>query len=76
MHKYLKWWLLCGRVGICSNGGILRKISTYTVASLLIIQFEAIREMRDRFSLPIPDDKLADIPFFKPADDATGQSRP
>jgi pyruvate dehydrogenase E1 component len=31
---------------------------------------EAIREMRDRFSLPIPDDKLADIPFFKPADDA------
>jgi pyruvate dehydrogenase E1 component len=31
---------------------------------------EAIREMRDRFSLPIPDDQLADIPFFKPADDA------
>ncbi len=31
---------------------------------------EAIREMRDRFAIPIPDDKLADIPFFKPADDA------
>ena len=31
---------------------------------------EAIREMRDRFSIPIPDDKLAEIPFFKPADDA------
>jgi pyruvate dehydrogenase E1 component len=31
---------------------------------------EAIREMRDRFALPIPDDQLADIPFFKPADDA------
>jgi len=31
---------------------------------------EAIREMRDRFGIPIPDDKLADIPFFKPADDA------
>ncbi|MES2125758.1 MAG: pyruvate dehydrogenase (acetyl-transferring), homodimeric type, partial [Pseudomonadota bacterium] len=30
----------------------------------------AIREMRDRFSIPIPDDKLAEIPFFKPADDA------
>ncbi|MET3132478.1 pyruvate dehydrogenase E1 component [Oxalobacteraceae bacterium GrIS 1.11] len=30
----------------------------------------AIREMRDRFALPIPDDQLADIPFFKPADDA------
>ena len=31
---------------------------------------EAIREMRDRFALPIPDDKLAEIPFFKPADDS------
>ena len=31
---------------------------------------EAIREMRDRFAIPIPDDKLAEIPFFKPADDA------
>src|SRR5690606_28677817 len=31
---------------------------------------EAIREMRDRFNIPIPDDKLADIPFYKPADDA------
>jgi pyruvate dehydrogenase E1 component len=31
---------------------------------------EAIREMRDRFNIPIPDDQLAEIPFFKPADDA------
>ena len=31
---------------------------------------QAIREMRDRFAIPIPDDQLADIPFFKPADDA------
>jgi pyruvate dehydrogenase E1 component len=31
---------------------------------------EAIRAMRDRFSLPIPDDQLASIPFFKPADDS------
>ncbi|WP_426336319.1 pyruvate dehydrogenase (acetyl-transferring), homodimeric type [Pseudoduganella sp. R-31] len=31
---------------------------------------EAIREMRDRFNIPIPDDKLKDIPFFKPSDDA------
>ncbi|MES2070510.1 MAG: pyruvate dehydrogenase (acetyl-transferring), homodimeric type [Pseudomonadota bacterium] len=30
---------------------------------------EAIKAMRDRFQLPIPDDKLAEIPFFKPADD-------
>src|SRR5471032_2504489 len=31
---------------------------------------EAIREMRDRFAIPIPDDQLADIPFFKPSDDS------
>ncbi|WP_026075934.1 pyruvate dehydrogenase (acetyl-transferring), homodimeric type [Noviherbaspirillum massiliense] len=31
---------------------------------------EAIREMRDRFNIPIPDDKLAEVPFFKPSDDA------
>tara|TARA_R110001599_G_scaffold171353_1_gene362146 strand:+ start:136323 stop:139019 length:2697 start_codon:yes stop_codon:yes gene_type:complete len=31
---------------------------------------EAVREMRDRFALPIADEHLADIPFFKPADDA------
>jgi pyruvate dehydrogenase E1 component len=31
---------------------------------------EAIREMRDRFNIPIPDDKLAEIPFYKPSDDA------
>nr|WP_314543250.1 pyruvate dehydrogenase (acetyl-transferring), homodimeric type [uncultured Massilia sp.] len=31
---------------------------------------EAIREMRDRFNIPIPDDKLAEIPFFKPSDDS------
>ncbi|KAF3997675.1 pyruvate dehydrogenase (acetyl-transferring), homodimeric type [Glaciimonas immobilis] len=30
---------------------------------------EAIKAMRDRFQLPIPDDQLADVPFFKPADD-------
>ena len=30
----------------------------------------AIREMRDRFNIPIPDDRLAEIPFFKPSDDA------
>jgi pyruvate dehydrogenase E1 component len=31
---------------------------------------DAVREMRDRFSIPIPDDKLHEIPFYKPADDA------
>jgi pyruvate dehydrogenase E1 component len=27
-----------------------------------------IRAFRDRFNIPIPDDKLAEIPFYKPAD--------
>ncbi|MFK5970735.1 MAG: pyruvate dehydrogenase (acetyl-transferring), homodimeric type [Candidatus Marithrix sp.] len=29
-----------------------------------------IRSFRDRFNLPIPDEKLADVPFYKPADDS------
>ena len=28
-----------------------------------------IRIFRDRFNIPIPDDKLAELPFYKPADD-------
>jgi pyruvate dehydrogenase E1 component len=31
---------------------------------------DAIREMRDRFGIPVPDDKLHDVPFYKPSDDA------
>jgi len=31
---------------------------------------EAIREMRDRYGIPIPDDQLPQLPFFKPADDS------
>ena len=31
---------------------------------------DAIREMRDRFAIPIPDDQLVHVPFFKPSDDA------
>ncbi len=31
---------------------------------------DAIREMRDRFGIPVPDDQLHDVPFFKPSDDA------
>ncbi|MCY1371876.1 Pyruvate dehydrogenase E1 component [compost metagenome] len=29
----------------------------------------AVKEMRDRFNIPIPDDKLPEVPFFKPSDD-------
>jgi pyruvate dehydrogenase E1 component len=30
----------------------------------------SIRAFRDRFSVPIPDDKLEDVPFYKPAEDS------
>jgi pyruvate dehydrogenase E1 component len=30
---------------------------------------QTIRELRDQFNVPIPDDKLDDLPFYKPADD-------
>ena len=33
------------------------------------MDLESIRQFRDRFNIPIPDDKLAEMPFFKPADD-------
>ena len=31
---------------------------------------ESIKDFRDRFNIPIPDDKLDDIPFYKPPADA------
>ncbi|KAG1529426.1 hypothetical protein G6F50_018007 [Rhizopus delemar] len=34
------------------------------------LELESIREFRDRFGIPIPDDQLADLPYFKPADDS------
>jgi pyruvate dehydrogenase E1 component len=34
------------------------------------LEVETIREFRDRFNIPVPDDKLEDVPFFKPAPDA------
>ena len=30
---------------------------------------EDIKIFRDRFNIPIPDSQLAEIPFYKPADD-------
>jgi pyruvate dehydrogenase E1 component len=30
----------------------------------------ALKQFRDRFNIPIPDDKLADVPFYKPAEDS------
>ncbi len=31
---------------------------------------DSIREFRNRFNVPVPDDQLEKLPFFKPADDA------
>jgi pyruvate dehydrogenase E1 component len=34
------------------------------------LEASAIREFRDRFNIPVPDDKLDELPFYRPADDA------
>ena len=34
------------------------------------LDVDAIREFRDRFNIPIPDDQLEKLPYFKPADDS------
>jgi pyruvate dehydrogenase E1 component len=31
---------------------------------------DSVREFRDRFNIPIPDDKVDEIPFFKPSEDS------
>jgi pyruvate dehydrogenase E1 component len=33
------------------------------------VDVATIREMRDRFNVPIPDDKLEELPLYKPKDD-------
>ncbi|MEO7031356.1 MAG: pyruvate dehydrogenase (acetyl-transferring), homodimeric type [Herbaspirillum sp.] len=35
-----------------------------------VLDQDAIREMRDRYAIPISDDRLADLPFYMPPDDA------
>ncbi len=34
------------------------------------LDLDSIREFRDRFNIPVPDDKLAEVPYFKPAEDS------
>lgn len=34
------------------------------------LDISAVREFRDRFNIPVPDDKIEDLPYFKPADDS------
>src|SRR5690606_37672823 len=34
------------------------------------LDVDSVREFRDRFNIPIPDDKLEELPYFKPAEDS------
>lgn len=34
------------------------------------LDIDSIRGMRDRFNIPIPDDRLEEVPFYRPADDS------
>ncbi len=34
------------------------------------LDLDSVRQFRDRFNIPIPDDKLEEIPFYKPSDDS------
>lgn len=34
------------------------------------LDVDAIREFRDRFNIPIPDDQLESLPYFKPSDES------
>ena len=34
------------------------------------LDINAIREFRDRFGIPVPDDKLEELPYYKPAEDS------
>ena len=34
------------------------------------LDVEAMRQFRDRFQIPIPDDKLEEVPFYRPPDDS------
>src|SRR5260370_42207573 len=36
------------------------------------VDLATIREMRDHYNVPIPDDKLEEMPFYKPKDDDPG----
>ncbi|MBQ0216246.1 pyruvate dehydrogenase (acetyl-transferring), homodimeric type [Alcaligenes faecalis] len=49
-----------GRVGQAKNPSHQQKS----------LDLDAVREFRDRFNIPVPDDKLEELPYFKPADDS------
>ena len=34
------------------------------------LEEEALRDLRDRLNIPIPDDKISEIPYFRPSEDS------
>ena len=34
------------------------------------LDMASVREFRDRFNIPVPDDKIEELPYFKPSDDS------
>ncbi|HRL22796.1 MAG TPA: pyruvate dehydrogenase (acetyl-transferring), homodimeric type, partial [Alcaligenes sp.] len=34
------------------------------------LDLDSVREFRDRFNIPVPDDKLEELPYFKPSEDS------
>jgi pyruvate dehydrogenase E1 component len=41
-----------------------------TTHSAKKLALEELREFRDRFGIPIPDDKLEEVPYYRPAEDS------
>src|SRR3546814_12961815 len=39
------------------------------------LDLDSVREFRDRFNIPVPDDKLEQIPYFKPYEDRSEERR-
>jgi len=44
--------------------------STNTTHSLKKLDIDTLRAFRDRFGVPISDDKIADVPYYRPAPDS------
>lgn len=53
--------------GYAFGGGAEAQNTTHSVKELDI---ESLKKFRDRFGIPIPDDKLADVPYYRPAEDS------
>lgn len=53
--------------GYAFGGGAEAQNTTHSVKELDI---ESLKKFRDRFGIPVPDDKLAQVPYYRPAEDS------